>query len=415
MRCGSACVRLLALAAGLAPTAAGGVEPAHPPSAVIQGVDLDLGTLRVRAPGSDNWAITWGADGAQYTTWGDGGGFGGTNHDGRVRLGVGRVEGPKRSYSGENVWGGLDPEAPATFTGKAYGIAAIDEALYLWRTGNRSLTTAFDFQELHVSTDEGRSWSSTGVRFEPEDFPRSEGFFAPTFLQFGPGYSSARDGYVYAYAPEVKDPSSFDVQTPGEIALLRVPRGRVGTRSAYELFAGLREGEPTWTASLRDRAPVFEDAENGVMLTSVSYNAGLDRYLLVTHHVSRHRDDGGRIGIYDAPEPWGPWTTVLFADPWALGLQDGSYTVYWNFSNKWLSEDGRRFVLVYTGPGEDSWATVEGSFEVRAVPEPGAAASGGAAVLTLGLLARARRRAADRLHVAGDSLPAARARTPAAS
>ena len=37
-------------------------------------------TLRATlAPGSDIWPLTWAADGHQYTTFGDGGGFGGTD------------------------------------------------------------------------------------------------------------------------------------------------------------------------------------------------------------------------------------------------------------------------------------------------------------------------------------------------
>src|SRR5690606_30450853 len=161
------------------------------------------------------------------------------------------------------------------------------------------------------------------------------------------------------------------------IALFRAPRDRMSDRSAYEFFAGLdARGEPRWTREIARRRPAFSDERNGVMRTSVSYNPGLRRYLLITQHVSRFRERGARMGIYEAPEPWGPWSTVLFADPWELGSggrlhQDrdqhgapGPKTVYWNFANRWLSEDGRRFVLVYTGPGSDEWGTVEGTFEV---------------------------------------------------
>jgi hypothetical protein len=85
---------------------------------------------------------------------------------------------------------------------------------------------------------------------------------------------------------------------------------------------------------------------------------------LATQQVSRFQSSNGHIGVYDAPEPWGPWTTVLLANTWTLGLQNGSKTVFWNFSNKWLSTDGKSFVMVYTGPGSDSWGSVEGTFEV---------------------------------------------------
>src|SRR5687768_4554672 len=52
---------------------------------------LDWSTHQRHAPGSDNWPITWAVDDHQYTAWGDGGGFGGSNSDGRVSLGVARI------------------------------------------------------------------------------------------------------------------------------------------------------------------------------------------------------------------------------------------------------------------------------------------------------------------------------------
>lgn len=73
----------------------------------------------------------------------------------------------------------------------------------------------------------------------------------------------------------------------------------------------------------------------------------------------------------------GPWTTVAYfdhaeSDQFGAGeIQDSTF--FWNFSNKWLSDDGTDFVLVFTGVGEnDSWNTVEGRFAV--VPEPASSA-----------------------------------------
>jgi hypothetical protein len=144
-----------------------------------------------------------------------------------------------------------------------------------------------------------------------------------------------------------------------------VPLTSITDPATYEFFAGLDAGDkPLWSSDPDLRQPVFSDATNGVMRISVSYNPGLRRYLLTTQQVSRFQTGNGHIGIYDAPEPWGPWTTLLFANPWTLGLQNGSKTVFWNFSNKWSSADGVDFVMVYTGPGSDSWGTVEGSFEI---------------------------------------------------
>ncbi len=82
----------------------------------IVGIEFDWTTLVTRAPGSDNWPLTWCEDDHQYTSWGDGGGFGGTNRDGRVSLGFARIEGDYPGFVGVNVWGGsvtrIQPPSP---------------------------------------------------------------------------------------------------------------------------------------------------------------------------------------------------------------------------------------------------------------------------------------------------------------
>jgi hypothetical protein len=95
-------------------------------------ISFNLGSHISLAPGSDNWPMTWADNGHQYTSWGDGGGFGGTNSSGRVSLGYGRVEGTASAYTRHNVWGGFNPENPATFGGKSYGIISVGGALYSW-------------------------------------------------------------------------------------------------------------------------------------------------------------------------------------------------------------------------------------------------------------------------------------------
>ena len=52
----------------------------------------------------------------------------------------------------------------------------------------------------------------------------------------------------------------------------------------------------------------------------------------------------GGFGIYDAPEPWGPWTTVYFSPVWDVGPGETS-----SFPTKWMSEDGKTLHLVFSG------------------------------------------------------------------
>ena len=337
---------------------AGTPPPPYPPSELVTGLSFKWFTHRQLAPGSDNWAITWADDDNQYTTFGDGGGFGGTNREGRVSLGFARVEGPRESYQGFNIWGGANAENPARFEGKSRGVVSIDSTMYMWRCGSGSESAAFDFQQLYLSTDHSATWESAGIEITRDSFPASEGFFCPTFLQFGKDYDGARDDFVYMYAPEIKT-DRWDVQRPGEITLMRSPKAELIDFGSYEYFAGTREdGTPNWTSDIGSRKPVFEDADNGVMRTSVNYNSGLGRYFLITEHTKRSGSSGGgNIGIYEASEPWGPWRTVFFEPGWAPHLL-GKGSFFWLFSNKWASDDGRRFVMIFNT--NDQWNSVEG-------------------------------------------------------
>lgn len=73
----------VALAVGLwvAPAAncRASAKAPYPPSPVITAVAFDFASRDRRAPGSDNWPITWADDDHQYAAWGDGGGFGSTS------------------------------------------------------------------------------------------------------------------------------------------------------------------------------------------------------------------------------------------------------------------------------------------------------------------------------------------------
>lgn len=336
----------------------------YPASRVVEDVVFDDASIRTAAPGSDNWPVTWAANDALFTTWGDGGGFGGSNRGGRVSLGIARVDGDRDGYAGRNIAGGVGAPHAAPFRGKSVGILAIGDTLYLWRNGDSSNTSAFKFSRLYRSEDLGASWHFTGVEFSRRagDFTADdEGFFSPTFCQFGRGYAGNRDGYVYVYAPEIIDRSHWGIQRPGRIALVRVPVNDIATKSAYEFFAGFREdGSPRWATEMARRIPVWEDSINGTHRMGVSYNPGLDRYFLTTMTVDRR----GSFALYDAPDPWGPWTTVRIERNTARW---GSKVVVFNFVNKWLRSGAEDFVLVYTR--DDSWATIEGEFQLRAETE----------------------------------------------
>ena len=340
-------------------------KPPYPPSPVIARVEFDFATHRRLAPGSDNWPTTWADDDHLYSAWGDGGGFGGTNSKGRVLLGVARIEGAAKNYTGRNVWGGFEPENPAQFGGKSYGILSVGGVLYLWVAPqpNPHLAGA----QIARSTNHGATWELADWKFSFDD-----ALTVPTFLNFGRDYAGARDGYVYSYyihpawGPGVATKTTahtFDVHQPGRVYLSRVPQDSILSRDRYEFFAGL-DGtrRPTWSRDVRSKQPVFADPNGVGWNLSVSYNPGLKRYLLSTEHSETH---AGKFGLFDAPVPWGPWTTVAYDDQWGAGHIEVS-TFYWNFTSKWLSADGKEFTLIFTGKNSnDSWNTVEGRFVAR--------------------------------------------------
>jgi hypothetical protein len=330
-------------------------EPPYPPSPVIANVSWDFSTHRRAAAGSDNWPITWAADDHQYTSWGDGWGFDGGAS--KRSLGYSRIGGTKDDWKARDVLGSENAEAPATLGGKSYAILAVNGLLYSFVSPGSDASN-LERAVLYRSSDGGRGWTATAVVFTAG----THGLALPCFLQFGKDYAGARDSSVYVYWTKIHRPA-WDVQKPGEIMLTRVPRGEIETPGRYEFFAGFDgAGAPRWSTSPRAMRPVFTDT-NGVMRNSANFDAGLGRYLLVTNHSAKNK---GNIAIFDAARPWGPWTTVAYYTGWPTGREIERNAFYGNFASKWFSEDGLRFVFVFTGKGaNDSWNSVEGRFRLR--------------------------------------------------
>ncbi|MEO2048074.1 MAG: hypothetical protein ABGX16_16080 [Pirellulales bacterium] len=340
--------------------------PPYPPSQTIASWTLDFSTHVRRAQGSDNWPLTWSDDGHQYTAFGDGGGFKGTNSVGRVSLGFARLQGHANDYSGHNLWGGKDAPQAAQFNGKSYGILSLDGVLYAW-VGPGSGTESYREARLYRSPDKSQSWQPASWSFEADD-----GIIMPTILNYGCDNAKARDSFVYHYFIGLANIHStkLAVQKPGAIYLARVSANHLFTsRDDYRWFAGKDTiGIPQWIAEPAERHPVFEDANGVGWNLSVSYNSGLKRYLLATEHTATCE---GNLGLFDAPEPWGPWTVVAYHDHGqrnAFGAETdvASTTFYWNFAPAWISDNGENFTLVFTGIGEnDSWNSVQGRFTLH--------------------------------------------------
>jgi hypothetical protein len=335
-------------------------------STYITDVTFNLSSIVNLASGSDNWPITEDSNGDQWSTWGDGPGFQGSATP-KASLGVAKVEGTKDSYTGTDTWhSGTDYTG---WDGKSKGILAIGTDIYLWRSGTGSDVAGFALEQLYKSTDSGVTFNEVGgetpVKWLPADFsPESPRFANCTFVQFGGGYAAANvpdavEGYVYIVGHEVHQPTVWNVQTPGQITMMRVPTASIEDKSAYEWYSG---AGPTWSTDKADRVPIWEDEINGVMRISMTYLAGISRYILIGQQVNRYTASNAHIGIYESANPWGPWKTVLFENAKTVGIAEAAATktVFWGLSTKWSS--GTNFVMVGTLPGQDEWGSIEGTW-----------------------------------------------------
>ena len=167
------------------------------------------------------------------------------------------------------------------------------------------------------STNGGRTWNKPATALP---------FLIDAFVQFGRGNAGAPGGYAYA----------LETRTTA-IHLLRVPTDSAQSPGAYEYFSGTATA-PAWTKVHSRSRPIFSDPA-GAWRPSITYNPGLKRYLLVVAHAKDIQRSADKIGIFEAPNPWGPWRTVSYVDNF-LGIPDGEF---WglNFPIKWQADGGR--------------------------------------------------------------------------
>ncbi|MCD6360886.1 MAG: DUF4185 domain-containing protein, partial [Armatimonadetes bacterium] len=314
-----------------------------PAGPVIESITWHWDTHTRAAPGSDLWPVTWGPDDNLYTAWGDGGGFGGTNSDGRVAMGFARIEGPPEAFVGVNVNGGKNPEHPTSFPGKkgkTGGIISVGGTLYAFVNLQDGHWPAVN-QTLAWSEDLGATWTRADWVF-----PSGAGSLKFTrFLNFGRDYAGVPEhlaGYVYFYG--TKEPA------PGEVVcdmyLGRAPVDRLEDRMSYEFLSGLTPaGEPVWSPDISTAQPIFTDP-NGTGPGTVVYNPGIGRYIMTAFH-----GGPGQLGIFDAPQPWGPWTTVAYYQSWGdMGSEGEGLTC--SFPQKWMSPDGLTMWCVFAVWGD---------------------------------------------------------------
>jgi hypothetical protein len=131
-----------------------------------------------------------------------------------------------------------------------------------------------------------------------------------------------------------------------------VPAGSVQSRSAWQFFTGTdASGTPIWTSDITQKnlsSPtpgcVSDNVRNCpaqdavIAQGGVVYDKPLQRYLFTSWSCSTHE-------IYEAPQPWGPWSHVLSNDFGPLrGLHNrGQYGT--SIPSKFISADGKTLML----------------------------------------------------------------------
>lgn len=324
----------------------------HPIFSTVSIDDVD--SVKLPSDG-DLWVNCWSDDDFVYTANGDGTGFHTEHGDVVVSRVEGRPNDPLDPLRGTTLsraemvgpnWIGFG----TFYNRKPTGMLCVNGEIYL---ALQDLTTYTFSDAPHAtivrSRDKGRSFSWDA------ELPMFTGHVFTTimFLDYGKDSEHAPDSYAYAYGLDDNWSSVYSERAPQtKLYLARFPSTHVQDRARWEFFAGqLEDGTPRWESDLSKRAAVLEDTtrryarpldpflerQNMTTLSQggVVYNAALRRYLYSTWTMYTFE-------LYEAPEPWGPWTHFYTKDfgvfPWTDEVAGGYGTT---IPSKFISDDGQ--------------------------------------------------------------------------
>jgi hypothetical protein len=325
---------------------------------------------RVSIGDGDNWPVSWGDDNAIYTFYHDGAGFGTDSHS----MAPAKITGDPPDIAGENI---LSPsgtmEGDGAFGRKVSGLLMVSRSpdgtatptLYAWVRNLHPNSDGSDATgaSLIWSVDHGSSWT-----WEPEwSFADQIGY--PVWLNAGQDYNAAPDPtHVYFYSPD----GASAYQTYPDILLGRVATDRITDPNAYEFFSGLdQDGNPQWR-DFASHVPVFSNPA-GSFRPGAVYDPFIHRYLLSV--TDNYGSSQNYLGVFDAPNPWGPWTTVTYRDGWG---GDPEHRFAPQIPSKWMSPDGLHFYLEYSALGGPYQFNIqEVSLSLVPMPAPGVRTSNG--------------------------------------
>lgn len=303
----------------------------YPPSTHVGRLDWARPeTIRRDAPGGDNWPVTWMDDDSMLTAYGDGWGFA-PKVERKLSMGLAKITGGPGDFQGVNVRSTTGERIGQGPNGvKASGLLMVDSVVYLLARNTAN-------SQLAWSDDRGVSWQWSDWKF-------TTSFGCPSFVNFGRNYEGARDEMIYIVSPD----SESAYEAADRMVMARVPRDRVWQRDAYQFLSDVdTDGKAHWSKSIADRGAVFRNPGR-CYRGAMTYHPVLQRYLWCqtlpeSTHPGGPRFQGG-FGIYDAPEPWGPWTTVFFTESWDVGPGETS-----SLPTRWNSRDDKSLYLLFSG------------------------------------------------------------------
>lgn len=298
----------------------------------------------------DTFPMTWAPDGQIYTSAGD------PNFGESIwGLDVEKFIGHPPDYTIEQInpmihftgWGGWGY--------KPTGMICVKGVLYLavqncggkkppmYGTKSQNGTDAHIF----ASRDLGKTWDPPPWKTQFKQMFPGHRFGGPAFINFGQDNANARDEYVYAVSSDQWDNGS-------QLVLGRVHQDKMQDAAAWQWVEEVDDVTgPAWTSDL-ERAHAIVSDDRWISTPEMVYLKGLNRYLLLTWRLNedfspRH---GSRLIIYDAPEPWGPFTLAHYEPQWQ-SVEMNPYCP--RIPLKWMEADGLTGWLQFSG----NWSSLE--------------------------------------------------------
>ena len=350
----------------------------YPSSQILGGISWSEASKQRYATDSDLWDSAWASDDNIYAGWGDGEGFSGRT---KAQMGFTQLSGSPNEHTliGTDVFYGMQnpPEcpgsSPAVLGGKPTGTVALPNGLiYSLHSSGADLGGGnCAAQWLARSTDNGTSWTD---HIGDIAWPDANGFAPSAVLQYGRAQAGAlapdRRGipYIYIYGTKVSRPvfDQYLARVPA------TPADSIETLSAWQYYCGTdASGNPFWCASSALASPVWRDTNNGQWL-EVTFDKAMGRYLAYNDHgtACQGQPCERQVSLFDAPSPWGPWTTFDYEDEFdnigcGTNCLDDRIEVSFFLMQKWISPDGLTIWPEYSSTRPyDSLNLIEGTMRL---------------------------------------------------